>query len=86
MREEVKAAAANLIPQEEAARALAAFDRVWGSLTPREQGRVIDLLVERVEYDGAQGTVAVTFRPTGIKTLADELAREQDEHQREKRA
>jgi hypothetical protein len=47
---------------------------------------VIDLLVERVEYDGRAGAVAVTFRPAGIKTLADELAREQDEQPRGKRA
>jgi site-specific DNA recombinase len=85
-REEVKAAAGRLIPEDEAARALSAFDPVWGSLTPREQGRVIDLLVERVDYDGAKGTVAVTFRPSGIKTLADELAQEQAGQPREKRA
>jgi hypothetical protein len=36
---------------------------------------VVALLVERVEYDGAAGRVAVAFRPTGIKTLADELNR-----------
>ncbi len=27
------------------------------------------LLVERVDYDGAAGTVSVTFRPTDIRTL-----------------
>jgi hypothetical protein len=32
-------------------------------------------LVERVDYDGAQGKVTITFHPPGIKTLADELAR-----------
>jgi site-specific DNA recombinase len=86
VRDEVKAVAGRMIPEEEAARALSAFDPVWGNLTPREQGRVIDLLVERVEYDGGKETVSVTFRPTGIKTLADELAREQDEQPRGKRA
>ena len=79
-------AARTELPEAEAARALTAFDPVWTSLTPREQGRVIDLLVERVEYDGADGTVAVTFRPAGIKTLADELAQEHDDQPREKRA
>jgi len=29
-----------------------------------------------VVYDGGAGTVAVTFRPTGINALAGELARE----------
>jgi hypothetical protein len=31
------------------------------------------LLVERVDYDGKLGTVSVTFRPNGIKTLAQQL-------------
>src|SRR5207237_9633898 len=70
VREQIRAVTGQPIPEDEAARALAAFDPMWGSLTPREQGRAIDLLVERVEYDGAQGTVAVTFRPTASKTLA----------------
>jgi site-specific DNA recombinase len=86
VRADITAATGRLIPEEEAARALSAFDPVWASLTPREQGRVIDLLVEKVEYDGGAGTVAVTFRPAGIKTLADELAQEQHEQPREKRA
>jgi site-specific DNA recombinase len=53
--------------------ALSAFDPVWGTLTPREQARIVQLLVERVDYDGSQGKVAITFHPTGIQTLADEL-------------
>jgi hypothetical protein len=40
---------------------------------------VVQLLVERVTYDGAQGKVAITFHPTGIRTLADELARQAKE-------
>jgi site-specific DNA recombinase len=77
VRDDLADAAAERVPEAEAAKALAAFDPVWGALTPREQARVVALLVERVVYDAAAGTVAVTFRPTGIKTLADEWAREQ---------
>jgi hypothetical protein len=32
------------------------------------------LLVERVAYDGNEGTIAITFRPAGFKSLASELA------------
>ena len=46
---------------------------MWKTLSPREQVRVVRLLVQRVVYDGEQGTVSVTFHPAGIKTLADEL-------------
>jgi site-specific DNA recombinase len=60
------------VDQVEVAAALSAFDPVWGELSPKEQARVIQLLVERVAYDGKQGTVAITFHPSGIKTLAAE--------------
>ena len=35
---------------------------------------MIELLIERVEYDGRNGQVTVAFHPTGIKALADERA------------
>jgi site-specific DNA recombinase len=59
-----------LVDEREVVQALSLFDPVWDSLTPREQARIVRLLVERVDYDGKAGTVAVTFRSTGIKTLA----------------
>jgi len=67
--------------------ALGQFGPVWGSLTPGEQARLVQLLVEGVEFDGKAGKVAITFHPAGIKTLADELTVRQDEVERkEKRA
>jgi len=48
-------------------------DAVWDCLSPREQARVVELLVEQVVYDGNGGSVAIAFRETGIKTLAGEL-------------
>jgi hypothetical protein len=50
--------------------ALADFDGVWESLQPREQARVIQLLIESVVSDGEAESISITFRPTGIKTLA----------------
>jgi site-specific DNA recombinase len=74
VRRQIKSVTDRLIPEDEATRALAAFDPVWETLTPAEQQRVIELLVERVEYDGRNGTVTVAFHNTGIRALADELA------------
>jgi site-specific DNA recombinase len=51
------------------ATALADFESVWAALSPREQSRVIELLVEQVSYDGDAGKIAITFRPTGIKAF-----------------
>jgi site-specific DNA recombinase len=61
------------LDEAEAARALAGLDPAWDALTPDEQARVVQLLVSRVDYDGAKGKVAITFHPLGLKTLADEL-------------
>ena len=50
---------------------LAAFDPVWNSLSPGEQAHLLHLLIEKVVYDGSDQSVSVTFRPTGIKHLAE---------------
>ena len=70
MRERRLAISRELVDEHEVAQALSLFDPVWESLTPREQARIVRLLVERVDYDGQDGTITVTFRPTGIKSLA----------------
>jgi len=73
VREELESLAHNQVNDQDVAQALARFDPVWGTLAPREQIRIIRLLVQRVDYDGRKGTVSVTFHPTGIKALAHEL-------------
>jgi site-specific DNA recombinase len=79
VREQIRAAHRQLLDDEEAETALSLFDPVWGALTLAEQAKVVRLLVKQVQYDGQEGTLAITFHATGIKTLADELARRQEE-------
>ena len=74
IQEEVLALGREQVSEDEVAAALAGFDPLWSALSPREQARVIHLLVERVDYDGAAQTVSVTFHPSGIQALADEVA------------
>ena len=74
IREQVIALSRDIVDQREVEQAMAIFDPVWESLTPHEQVRIVQLLVERVDYDGRTGKVSITFHPSGIKTLADELA------------
>jgi site-specific DNA recombinase len=69
---EVLKVEAERIDPTEVAEALAAFDPLWQQLSPKEQARVIRLLIDHVDYDGANGTVSVTFHPSGIKALAQE--------------
>jgi len=73
VREDIVLLSHELVDQREVDAALSVFDPVWETLSPRERVRIVRLLVERVDYDGKEGTIAVTFRPNGIKTLAQEL-------------
>jgi site-specific DNA recombinase len=82
VREQLRAAREHLLDEGAAATALALFEPHWEALAPAEQARVVALLVQRVDYDGAQGKLSITFRPDGIQALADELAG----HHREERA
>ena len=68
-----------ILSEAEITRAMSAFDPVWDALTSREQVRVIELLVDTVDYHGGTGKVVVTFNPVGIKTLAAEQAEKQSE-------
>ena len=76
VREQTVALNRELVDEREVDAALSVFDPVWETLSPREQARIIQLLVERVDYNGKDGTVSVTFRPNGIKTLAQELRKD----------
>jgi site-specific DNA recombinase len=76
LQEQVEKVKREAIDPREVASALSAFDPVWEQLAPKEQARVIQLLVERIEYDGAAGTVSVTFHPTGLKAMAKEQGHE----------
>ena len=73
VREGLVAAEREHVEEDDLVAALSLFDPVWDALYPREQARVLRLLVERVGYDGGEGTLAITFRPTGIKALAQEV-------------
>lgn len=61
------------IDETEVATALAEFDAVWHVLSPKEQARVLHLLIERIDHDGATGDLTLTFRPTGLTALTETL-------------
>ena len=42
-----------------------------GIAQPARAGRLLQLLIERVDYDGHDGMVSITFHASGIKALAD---------------
>jgi site-specific DNA recombinase len=59
------------ITHADAQAAFADFDHLWKNLSPREQARLLKLLIASVDYDGQAGTISVTFRPTSIRSLID---------------
>ena len=77
VREQIVALSRELVDAREVGEACSLFDPLWDTLTAREQARILHLLIERIDYDGVNGTVSITFHPTGIKTLADELAQQE---------
>ena len=54
------------------------FDRVWSSLTIREQSELLGLLVARVEFDQSDSTIEISFHSSGIASL-ENLAPEPEE-------
>jgi site-specific DNA recombinase len=77
--EEIAALRGQIISETEVAERLANFDAVWEMLAPREQARVIHLLIERVDFDAAEGSVSITFRPTGVRGLGSRFTTNNDE-------
>jgi site-specific DNA recombinase len=76
LRRQIVATGQQHIDKGEVVAALASFGPIWKALTPREQSRVIRLLVESVNYDGQQGKLFITLRPSGIRELARERSKE----------
>lgn len=55
-----------------ASMAMMQFTPLWEALTPNERTRLVNLLIERVDYDGVEQTIDVSFRPMGLATFARE--------------
>jgi site-specific DNA recombinase len=58
------------VDEGDLARALEAFGPVWKSLWPAERSRILNLLAERIDYDGKEKRLEFRFRADGIGALA----------------
>lgn len=72
IREEVLSLERETVDESDLVKALSIFDPVWESLNLRERHMVMHLLIDRVAYDGCEGSVTVSFRSLGIKALCNE--------------
>jgi len=79
LRDQVERVQRETVTKAEVDSALGAFSPIWDTLSPREQARILQLLIKRVEYDGEHGKVAVTFHANGLRTLGQREATESQE-------
>lgn len=70
---EVESIRSRMITKTEVDEALQGFDPVWDTLSPREQSRLLSLLIRRIDYDGENGKVTIAFHQTGIKALGGKV-------------
>ena len=57
------------IEREEVATALESFEQIWQVLSPKEQTKLMGLLVQEVVVDKAANSVRIAFHPTGLRHL-----------------
>ena len=57
------------IDDAELAQALMDFDSIWKNLTTAEQTRLVNLLIEKVTYDGPTNKITVSFRTAKLHGL-----------------
>ena len=70
---ELTALDAQAVDCADLARALEAFDPIWDVLLTPERERVLQLLIEKIDYDGAIQQLAITWRLSGFGKLAEEI-------------
>ncbi len=71
---ELDALKAQVVDRHELAQALEAFDPIWDVLLTSEKERVVNLLIERIDYDGGTREFGIKWRLAGFGQLAAEVA------------
>ena len=66
---ELQSLDAQAIDTSDVRQLLAGFEELWQTIQPREQVRLTSLLVDRVDFDGVEGNVGITFHDTGMQSL-----------------
>jgi site-specific DNA recombinase len=79
--EQIREIATNRQSSRKADEALAPFrdHSVWETLPAAEQARLVQHLVQRVEYDGREGKVAITFHSLDNQNSNGELTSKEND-------
>lgn len=51
---------------------LGELDKAWDTIPPRDRCRLMELLIERIDFDGVAGTIDITFHPAGLSSLGQD--------------
>ena len=51
---------------------LGELDKAWDAFPPRDRCRLMEMLIERIDYDGVAGTIDITFHPAGLSSLGQD--------------
>jgi site-specific DNA recombinase len=52
------------------------FDPIWEAMTLRDQIRLLNMIVRRIDYDGESGRVTITFHPLDGKSQSEYATKE----------
>ena len=63
-----------VLDADELRQALEDLEPIWTELFPKERARILALLLEQVEFDAAEGEVAITFRPGAPRGITSKEA------------
>ena len=72
LQRQIDEACDGVISKEEVDAALGEFDGVWASLPPKDQDKLIRMLIQRVDYDATKGSVSITFHPLGLRSIGQQ--------------
>ncbi|MFT3883625.1 MAG: hypothetical protein QM703_28750 [Gemmatales bacterium] len=60
------------LPREKVATLLQHFDELWQALSIVEKQKLLNLLIERLDYAHQHGQVTIHFHPSGLESLLTE--------------
>ncbi|MBL8825188.1 MAG: recombinase zinc beta ribbon domain-containing protein, partial [Planctomycetia bacterium] len=76
IRDELERLADWSITSESVATVLGRFDDLWKAMNIVEKQKLLQLLIDRIDYDGKVGQVTIHFHPTGLESLLTETLTE----------
>lgn len=70
--DEMAVASSLAIDESDVREALSRFEEIWRVLSPAEQAKAINQIIEAIEYDGHAKELSLTYHPLGIKMFSHE--------------